>query len=108
MIEDVKRAGDTALARISEATTADEVRARGRVARQTRAVRAFKTGLGALATVDERKAAGQAVNEATNAVTAGLDQRRRELAAAGAGAARRGTTRPHRGDVAAAAGMPTW
>src|SRR6185369_1465947 len=43
---------------------------------------AFKTGLGSLATVDEKRAAGQAVNEATVAVAAGLDQRRRELAAA--------------------------
>ena len=28
----------------------------------------FKTGLGALSTIDEKKAAGQAVNEATVAV----------------------------------------
>ena len=83
MIEEVKRAGEAALDRIGQAATADDVRAletellgkRGPFA-------AFKTGLGALTTVEEKRAAGQAVNEATVAVADGLDQRRRELAAA--------------------------
>ena len=58
----------------------------------------FKTSLGALATVDEKRAAGQAVNEATVAVTDGLSRRRRELAAAERLAAARGrAARPHRG-----------
>ncbi|HAP75168.1 MAG TPA: phenylalanine--tRNA ligase subunit alpha, partial [Acidimicrobiaceae bacterium] len=39
----------------------------------------FKTRLGGLATVDEKKAAGQAVNEATEAVEAAADARRAEL-----------------------------
>ena len=42
----------------------------------------FKTGLGALATVEEKRAAGQAVNEATAAVVDRLNRRRRELAGA--------------------------
>jgi phenylalanyl-tRNA synthetase alpha chain len=83
MIEDVKRAGESALVRISEATTADEVRAlESELLGKRGPFATFKTGLGALATVDEKRAAGQAVNEATTAVSAGLDQRRRELAAA--------------------------
>ncbi len=83
MIEDVKRAAEDALARISEATTADEVRAlEAELLGKRGPFATFKTGLGALSTVDEKRAAGQAVNEATNAVSAGLDQRRRELAGA--------------------------
>jgi phenylalanyl-tRNA synthetase alpha chain len=42
----------------------------------------FKTGLGALATVDEKRAAGQAVNEATATVATRIDHRLRELEAA--------------------------
>ena len=83
MIEEVKRAGEAALDRIGQAATADEVRALETELLGKRGPFAtFKTGLGALATVDEKRAAGQAVNEATVAVSAGLDQRRRELAAA--------------------------
>ena len=83
MIEDVKRASEDALVRISEATTADEVRAlEAELLGKRGPFAMFKTGLGALATVDDKRAAGQAVNEATNAVSAGLDQRRRELAGA--------------------------
>ena len=83
MIEDVKRAGETALARISEATTADEVRAlEAELLGKRGPFATFKTGLGALATVEEKKAAGQAVNDATASVSVGLDRRRRELASA--------------------------
>ncbi len=83
MIEEVKQAGDAALTRINEATTADEVRAlEAELLGKRGPFATFKTGLGSLATVDEKKAAGQAVNEATTAVAAGLDRRRRELAAA--------------------------
>ncbi|MEA3185279.1 MAG: phenylalanyl-tRNA synthetase alpha chain, partial [Ilumatobacteraceae bacterium] len=42
----------------------------------------FKSGLAALATVEEKRTAGQAVNEATSAVAEGLAQRRRQLIAA--------------------------
>ena len=83
MIEEVKRAGEAALARVGQAATADEVRAlEAELLGKRGPFATFKTGLGALATVEEKKAAGQAVNEATVAVAAGLDQRRRELAAA--------------------------
>ena len=83
MIEEVKRAGEAALARVGQAATADEVRAlEAELLGKRGPFATFKTGLGALATVEEKKAAGQAVNEATLSVAAGLDQRRRELAAA--------------------------
>jgi phenylalanyl-tRNA synthetase alpha chain len=83
MIEEVRRAGDEAMARVDAAETADDVRAlevellgkRGPFA-------TFKTGLGGLATVEDKRAAGQAVNEATAAVVDRLNRRRRELAAA--------------------------
>ena len=83
MIEEVKRAAEAALARIGQAVTADEVRAlEAELLGKRGPFATFKTGLGALATVEERKAAGQAVNEATAVVADGLNQRRRELATA--------------------------
>ncbi|MEY2582473.1 MAG: phenylalanyl-tRNA synthetase alpha chain [Ilumatobacteraceae bacterium] len=83
MIAEVKQAGEAALARVDEAGTADDVRAlevellgkRGPFA-------TFKTGLAGLATIEEKRAAGQAVNEATASVVERLNSRRRELAAA--------------------------
>ena len=83
MIEAVRQAGDAALARIGEAATADEVRAlEAELLGKRGPFATFKTGLGGLATVEEKKAAGQAVNEATTAVADGLTRRRRELAGA--------------------------
>ena len=83
MIEEVKRAGDAALARVEQAATADEVRAlEAELLGKRGPFATFKTGLGVLATVEDKRAAGQSVNEATAAVAAGLQQRRRELAAA--------------------------
>ena len=83
MIEEVKRAADVAIERVAGANTADEVRALEAELLGKRGLFAtFKTGLGALGTVDEKRAAGQAVNEATTAVVDRLESRRRELAAA--------------------------
>ena len=83
MIEEVKRASEAALARVWKAATAGQVRAlEAELLGKRGPFALFKTGLGSLATVDEKRAAGQAVNEATTAVAEGLDQRRRELAAA--------------------------
>ena len=82
MIEEVKLAAEAALARIDAATTADAVRAlESELLGKRGPFATFKTGLGALTTVEEKRAAGQAVNEATSAVVGRLDQRRRELAA---------------------------
>ena len=79
MIEEVKLAAEAALARIDAATTADAVRAlEAELLGKRGPFATFKTGLGALATVDEKRAAGQAVNAATSAVSDRLAQRRRE------------------------------
>src|SRR3954468_22554220 len=83
MIEEVKRAADLAIVRVAEANTADEVRTlEAELLGKRGPFATFKTGLGTLATVDEKRAAGQAVNEATTAVVERLESRRRELAAA--------------------------
>ena len=83
MIEEVTRAANDALVRIGQAATAEDVRLlEAELLGKRGPFATFKTGLGALATVEEKKAAGKAVNEATNVVAEGLDQRRRELAAA--------------------------
>ena len=82
MIDDIRAAREAALDRIAAATTLDEVATldaqllgkRGPLAQ-------LKTQLGALATVDERKQAGQALNEATAARHRALDAKRDELAA---------------------------
>jgi phenylalanyl-tRNA synthetase alpha chain len=83
MIEEVKRAGQDALARVGQATTADEIRTlEAELLGKRGPFATFKSGLAALPTVDEKKAVGQAVNEATNAVADRLAVRRGELAAA--------------------------
>src|SRR6476646_9562733 len=83
MIEEVKRAAEAAIERVAAANTADEVRALDTELLGKRGPFAtFKTGLGALPTVDEKRAAGQAVNEATTAVVERLESRRRELGSA--------------------------
>ncbi|HEX2783475.1 MAG TPA: phenylalanine--tRNA ligase subunit alpha [Ilumatobacteraceae bacterium] len=83
MIEEVKRAGDDALARVAQASTADEVRTlEAELLGKRGPFATFKSGLAALATVDDKRAAGQVLNDATAAVADGLDRRRRELAAA--------------------------
>lgn len=83
MIEEVKRAGDDALARVAQASTADEVRTlEAELLGKRGPFATFKSGLAALATVDDKRAAGQVLNDATSAVADGLDRRRRELAAA--------------------------
>ena len=82
MIEEVKRAGHAALARVAEASTADEVRAlEAELLGKRGPFATFKSSLATLATVEEKRSAGQAVNEATIAVAEGLAQRRRDLAA---------------------------
>jgi hypothetical protein len=54
MIEEVKRAGEAALARVGQAATADEVRAlEAELLGKRGPFATFKTGLGALATVEE-------------------------------------------------------
>ena len=83
MIEEVKRAAEAALGRVAQASTADEVRSlEAELLGKRGPFATFKSGLAVLATVDEKRAAGQAVNEATASVAEGLGRRRKELAAA--------------------------
>ncbi|MEY2446318.1 MAG: phenylalanyl-tRNA synthetase alpha chain [Ilumatobacteraceae bacterium] len=80
MIEEVKRAGEAALARVAGASTADEVRSlEAELLGKRGPFATFKSGLAALATVEEKRTAGQAVNEATSAVAESLAQRRGQL-----------------------------
>ncbi len=80
MIDDVRAAADAAVERLAAVATLAEARAletellgkRGPFAE-------FKTQLGALATVEEKKAAGQALNEATQAVQSAVQSRAQEL-----------------------------
>ena len=83
LIDDIRAARAAALEQIATAATLDDVTAldsqllgkRGDLAQ-------LKTRLGSLDTVDERKAAGQQLNEATAAAAAAIAARRDELGAA--------------------------
>lgn len=80
MIVDIQAVRDSALLRLAAATTSDEVRAiELGVLGKRGALTDLKTGLGKLATIDEKKAAGSALNEATAAVTEALATRLAEL-----------------------------
>jgi phenylalanyl-tRNA synthetase alpha chain len=80
VIDDIRAARDAALAQVEGADSLESVTTldtqllgkKGRLAQ-------LKTQLGSLATIDEKRAAGQAVNEAMQVVTAALGARRIEL-----------------------------
>jgi phenylalanyl-tRNA synthetase alpha chain len=82
LIDDIRAARDAALERIATSATVQDVATlatellgkRGELAQ-------LKTRLGSLGTVDEKKAAGQALNEATSDAAVALEARRAELAA---------------------------
>ncbi len=82
MLTDITAARDAALAEIEAAGSLDDVAAltaqllgkKGALAQQ-------KTRLGSLESIDEKKAAGQAINDAMSAVSSALEQRRGALAA---------------------------
>jgi phenylalanyl-tRNA synthetase alpha chain len=81
VIEDLHDARETALAEIAAASTLDEIaRLDARLLGKKGDLAAFKRRLGSLESVDEKKAAGQAVNDVLAVVTASIDQRRAELA----------------------------
>jgi phenylalanyl-tRNA synthetase alpha chain len=83
MIDDIRAAREAALARIARATTLDDVLAlSAELLGKKAALAELKTRLGSLASVDERKAAGQALNDARREVEAALEERRRALARA--------------------------
>ncbi len=80
MIDDIRAARDAALALVEDADSLESVSAldtqllgkKGQLA-------VLKTQLGSLATVDEKRAAGQAVNEAVQVVSTALEHRLVEL-----------------------------
>lgn len=83
MLDEVTEARQAGLRRVAEAATLAEIEALDIELLGKKGVFAgFKTSLGSLATVDEKKAAGQALNEASQAVDAALDARRADLARA--------------------------
>jgi phenylalanyl-tRNA synthetase alpha chain len=83
MLDTVTAARDEALERIAAAATLDDVVVLDSELLSKRGVFAgFKASLGSLASVDDKKQAGQALNAATATVAAALEQRRTELARA--------------------------
>ena len=83
MIDDVRAARDAAVARIAAVGDLAGARALETELLGKRGPFAdFKTRLGGLASVDEKKAAGQAVNEALQAVSEAVERRTAELKSA--------------------------
>jgi phenylalanyl-tRNA synthetase alpha chain len=83
MLDTVTAARDEALERIAAAATLDDVVVLDSELLSKRGVFAgFKASLGSLASVDDKKQAGQALNAATATVAAALEQRRTELSRA--------------------------
>jgi phenylalanyl-tRNA synthetase alpha chain len=80
MIEDVRAAADGAVARLATVQSLAEAQAlETELLGKKGPFAEFKTKLGGLATADEKKAAGQAVNEATQRVAAAVEARVAEL-----------------------------
>ena len=81
MLTDITAARDAALAEIETADTLESLSTlTTRLSGKKGDLARLKTKLGSLETVDEKKAAGQAINEAMTAVSAALDGRRSLLA----------------------------
>jgi phenylalanyl-tRNA synthetase alpha chain len=82
LISDITAARDAALADIARASSPAEVAAMTtRYAGKKGALASLKKRLGSLDSIDERKEAGAAINEAMRAVDAALDERRSIVAA---------------------------
>ena len=80
MIADISSARDEALSRVAAATTVEEItRLDAELLGKKGPLATLKSGLGKLATIDEKKAAGAAVNEAMAVVEDALAERRRIL-----------------------------
>jgi phenylalanyl-tRNA synthetase alpha chain len=81
VLTDITTARDAALAEIETADTLESLSTlTTRLSGKKGDLARLKTKLGSLETVDEKKAAGQAINEAMTAVSAALDGRRSLLA----------------------------
>ena len=80
MIDDVRAAADAAVTRLAEVAVLAEAQAlETELLGKKGPFAEFKTRLGGLATVEEKKAVGQAVNEATQRVAAAVQARVAEL-----------------------------
>ncbi|MGA0205709.1 MAG: phenylalanine--tRNA ligase subunit alpha [Ilumatobacteraceae bacterium] len=80
MISDITSARDAALSRVAAASSVDEIaRLDAELLGKKGALAGLKSGLGKLSTVEEKKAAGAAVNEAMSVVEEALSERRRNL-----------------------------
>ena len=80
MIDQIHAARERALATLAAAATSDDVRALElEVLGKKGSLTDLKAGLGKLTTVEEKKAAGQALNEATSVVSAALQARLAEF-----------------------------
>jgi len=83
LLDEVASACDAGLARIHTAASVDEIAAiDAELLGKRGSLTLLKASLGSLATVDEKKAAGQALNAATQAVGDAIGSRRHELARA--------------------------
>ncbi|MGE5209777.1 MAG: phenylalanine--tRNA ligase subunit alpha, partial [Acidobacteriota bacterium] len=82
MLTDITAARDSALADIAAATNLDEITSlTTRLLGKKGDLAQLKTRLGSLASIDDKKAAGAAINDALAAVTDALDARREALGA---------------------------
>ncbi|MDO8362427.1 MAG: phenylalanine--tRNA ligase subunit alpha [Actinomycetota bacterium] len=80
MIDQIHTAREHAMARLAQATGSDDVRViELEVLGKRGSLTDLKAGLGKLATIEEKKAAGQALNEATAAVADALQARLAEF-----------------------------
>jgi phenylalanyl-tRNA synthetase alpha chain len=83
MIDDINAARDTALRDLAAAASLEEIaRLDQDVLGRRGSLTLLKSGLGQVSDLEQRKSAGLALNEATAAVTAALEHRRRDLAVA--------------------------
>jgi phenylalanyl-tRNA synthetase alpha chain len=83
VLSDITAARDAALAEIGAAVDVDDVtRLTAALTGKKSVLAQLKARLGSLASVDDRKTAGQAINDAATAVSEALDARRTELGVA--------------------------
>ena len=83
MIDDIRAARDAALAQVDAAESLESItELDARLLGKKGRLAELKKQLGTLASIEEKKAAGQAVNEALDAVGVALDTRRGQLASA--------------------------
>ena len=82
MLTDITAARDAALAQIEAASSLDDITSlAGRLTGKKGDLALLKTRLGSLQSIDDKKAAGAAINEALSAVTEALEVRRGALGA---------------------------